>query len=113
MSIDALCNTTADVIKTTKASDAYGGWTETRSNRYTAMPCRIQAISGRERLMYGATRVDASHRLYCPATYSAIDAEDEISDAGGTRYRVRFVRDPDQMSHHNEVWMESIAGDIQ
>ena len=113
MSIDALCNTTATVYLTTKASDAYGGWTGTSTARYSSMPCRIQAISGSERLMYGATRVDASHRMYCPAAYSAIDPEDEVVDAAGVRYRVRFVRDPDQMGHHMEVWMESVEGDIQ
>ena len=113
MSVRSLCNTTATVYQTTKTSDAIGGWTESRSARFTSMPCRIQAISGNEQMVYAAQRMVATHKLYAPGDYTGIDSEDEIVDAGSVRYRVKFIRDPDQLGHHVEVTMEQLKGDIQ
>ena len=112
MSIASLMNTTATVYSWTKTSDAYGGWTRTSDARYTAMPCRIQAISGKEAMRWASERTMVTHQLYAPPAYSAIDPEDHIVDADSTRYRVQFVRDPDQMGHHVEVTMEQIQDGI-
>jgi len=112
MSISSLMNMTATVYSWTKTSDAYGGWARTSDARYAGMPCRIQAISGEERMTYASQRVMVTHKLYAPPDYSGIDPEDHVVDADGTRYRVQFVRDPDQMGHHTEVVMEQVQGCI-
>ena len=112
MSMGSLCNTTATVYSWTKTSDAYGGWTRSSDARYSGMPCRIQAIGGKEAMLYASQRVAVTHKLYTTSAYSAVDPEDHIVDADGTRYRVQFVRDPDQMGHHTEVTMEQLQGGI-
>ena len=112
MSIDSLCNTTVDVLKVTTASDAYGTWTETESARYTAMPCRMQPLSGQEIVMYSSQRVGVTHKLYAPPEYGEIAEDDVVSDAAGTRYGVVFVRDPDRMGHHMEVVVREVRPNV-
>jgi len=112
MSINSLMNMTAVVYSWTKTSDSYGGWVRTSDARYSGMPCRIQALSGEERMTYASQRVTVTHKLYCAPDYSTVNPEDHIMDAAGTRYRVQFVRDPDQMGHHTEVVMEQTQGGI-
>ena len=112
MSIQSLANTTATVYSWAKTSDAYGGWTRSSDARYAGMPCRIQAISGKEAMLYASQRVAVTHKLYAAPEYSAVDPEDHIVDAAGTRYRVQFVRDPDLMGHHIEIVMEQTQGGI-
>jgi len=112
MSIASLMSTTATVYSWTRTSDAYGGWARTSDARYTAMPCRIQAISGKEAMRWASERVTVTHQMFAPPDYSGIDPEDHIVDAAGTRYRVQFVRDPDLMRHHMEITMEQLRGDV-
>ena len=106
-------NNTATVWRKTFTSDVYGTSTEAATARYTAMPCRIQAAKGMEMMRYAANRMEVTHTMFVPPEYSAISHEDEVVDAAGTRYRVTFVRDPDQMGHHIEVSMVQLKGDIQ
>ncbi len=112
MSVESLCNTTADVYSWTKTSDAYGCWTRTSDARYSEMPCRIQSLDGQEVMKWASQRMVVTHDLFAPAAYSGIDPEDHVVDAAGTRYRVQFVDDPDLMGHHVEIVMEQIRDDV-
>jgi len=115
VSIQDLCNTTATVYSRSRVSDAFGGWTVTSDVRYADLPCRIQARKGtgmeKEGIEADSLRVRVTHMLFCPPEYSAISEDDFVVDASSNRYDyVRWVRDPDQMSHHIEVWMEQLKG---
>ena len=112
MSVESLCNTTATAYSWTRTSDLYGGWVRTSDVRYSGMPCRIQAASGQEIMTWASQRAVVTHKMFAPGTFSAIDPEDHVVDAAGTRYRVQFVRNPDLMGHHTEVVMEQLKGDV-
>ena len=65
MTIQDLFNQTCTIEKVVRAADGSGGTDETWSNHIVDMPCRIQALKGRELEMYMKLEVNADFKLFC------------------------------------------------
>jgi len=111
MTVASLCNKTAAVTYNAYTSDAFGTATATSTSRYTALPCRLQPMSGNMRMMYARERVEVSHRLYWPADYTAV-AEQDIVTVDSVAYEVRFVRNPDLADSHYEADLRRLKGAV-
>jgi len=112
MSFHSLMNTTVDVKTVARTRDVYGTWTETETNRYADMPCRIQPISGKEQAYYNSKRTRVSHRLFCEGTYIGITEQDVVVDTDSIRYDVKLVRNIDKMGHHFEIDMQQFKPEV-
>ena len=108
MSIRGLCNNTADVFKTTRTADGYGGWTEVSDAVYSSMPCRIQPLSGTEAATYRREGVDVTTKMFVPPGYESMTEDCWVKDAAGIRYGIAFVSNIDNMDHHLEIAMREI-----
>jgi len=111
MAFHNLMNRSVTVQKVAQTSDEFGSWVETWSTRFADMPCRIQPLSGRERALYGRERTEVSHRMYCPGEYADISERDRVVD-GTKAYEVVFVGNPDLSSHHLEIDLRELRGDV-
>lgn len=99
--LDGLYNQTGQVYRQSETVDSMGGVTKNMAAYGDAFPCRIRAMSARERNMSGSTGVDVTHRLYCAASVTIAEA-DEVR-IGTTVYHVEFVNNPHGAGHHLEV----------
>jgi len=108
MSILSLCNTTATVYSHTTAVDDFGSVTTTSDTRYSAMPCRIQPMSGDERLQYGGERTEVTHKMFAPSAYTGITELDKVVGADDTIYDVVLSRNIDLAGHHAEVLLREL-----
>jgi len=111
VSIPSLMNNSMTVYKQTSVSDVTGTFTKTASARFTSIPCRIQPRDGRDLIEAGSERVRVTHVIYTPQAYSTIDEEDYIIDADGNQYDfIHFIRSPEGMKHHVEIFCEQLKG---
>ena len=108
MSIASLCNTTVTVYSVARTVDAFGTWTETETALYTDMPCRIQPMSGKERVIYASERNEVTHKLFCEAIYSGLNERTVVVDTSSVRYDVVSARNIDNMDHHLEVELREV-----
>lgn len=99
--IEGLFNQAGQVYRMSQTVDGMGGVTKNMVAHGSAFPCRIRALSARERDMSGSRGVDVTHRLYCSAVVDVTEA-DEVR-VGTTVYQVEFVNDPHAVGHHLEV----------
>lgn len=81
--------------------DAVGTWTETDLPASGIVPCRCEAITGRERLIWRQEGVDVTHRLWCN-THTGLTADHTVS-IDGTEYDVQFVRERGGRTKHLEA----------
>ena len=113
MSVRSLCNNTADVFKTTRTNDGYGGWTESSDLVYSSMPCRIQPLSGTEAATYRREGVDVTTKAFVPLPgYESMTEDCWIKDANGKKYGIVFIANIDNMDHHLEIAMREIRSDL-
>lgn len=113
MSIDALYNTRATVIRLTHVDSVFGKDADTtETNHILDMPCRIEPLSAREIERFEKTTGVVSHRLFC-ASGRDIKADDKIAE-GSTEYRVAgpaLKMAGASAVHHQEIplvfWEES------
>ena len=68
--------------------------------------CLISPGGGNESFSDGKVTLFASHRMYCPAS---VDITNKDRVAHGTHtYRVLFVKDPNTLLHHYEVFLDEV-----
>ena len=101
MSFRSLLNKTATVKSVTKASDAYGGYTETATTIYSDMPLAVQPLSGAERAQYRSQKVEVTDTAFYEADYSL--TEDYQLVVGSNTYDIEFIADEAGRSHHNRA----------
>ena len=106
MSLRSLLNKTATVIRYTKSSDAYGGYTATSDAVYTGMPIAVQPISGTERAEYRSQKVEVTDIAYYEPDY--VLTEDDAISVGGYIFDVEFIADDAGRSHHNKAIIRRI-----
>jgi hypothetical protein len=107
MSITHLLNKTGIVYRPTVTMSDTGGFDRTEAVLIAALRCRLEALSGSEREMRGATGVLVTHRLYCDVPTAAITEKDEIV-IDSVRYRVKFVDNVQELGHHEEILVEEL-----
>jgi len=80
MTIQDLFNQTCTVQKVTRADDGSGGQTESWASDIADMPCRIQALNGRELEAYMKMEVNADFKLFClPQSSEITEGQHRIS----------------------------------
>jgi len=90
---------TVSTLQTT--ADGIGGAVTAGLPATGIVPCRCEAISGRERLIWRQEGVDISHRLYCAGTINLNTARTVKVD--DMEYDVLFVRERGGRTKHLEV----------
>jgi hypothetical protein len=94
MSFDSLLINSMAVYAQTNTQDSLGSIAVTEAASVAAWPCRLEALSGRERAMYGGVGVEVTHKVFCRVPTPTVGETDEL-EISGVRYRVQFV-DPIQ-----------------
>jgi len=61
---------------------------------------------GNESFSDGKVTLYASHRMYCAADVD-ITNKDQV-EYGTSTYRVLFVKDPNTLAHHKQVYMDEV-----
>jgi len=94
---------TADVYRPTNSVNSTGAVKQMYASVESALPCRIEQLSARERAMTGQIGVQVTHRLYCAAG-ADIRETDEVR-ADSTIYDVTGVNTVygSQAAHHMEI----------
>ena len=101
MSVSGLFNNVVLVKRITLTRDEIGGRVESEEVIYPNMPCRLEALRGIERPVYGAEKVEASWRMIYPKDYDL--TTDDVVVYEGKEFDVLFVRNPEEAGHHNEA----------
>ena len=115
MSVRTLCNRSVTVQQVALTDDAYGTATESRTNRYTNVPMRIQPISGSEAMRYRQQNVDVTHKAFVPLDlqdFTGISETDEVVDGSTTYTIVSAVRDIDLLDHHLEFELRRLKSAV-
>jgi len=104
-------NNSMTVFQQTRTSDFAGTVTVAATARFSNIPCRIQPRSGRELIEAGSEQVRVTHVIYTTQDYAAVDETDYIVDANGNKHNfIHFVRSPEGMKHHVEIFVEQTKG---
>lgn len=92
MSLLTLMNNTCNFYTVSHAKDAYGGRTDTLTNKLSGIPCRIRLLRGDEIQSYEKINVTASHRIYTLPDYitTAITTKDIIT-IGSVQYDILYI----------------------
>lgn len=61
---------------------------------------------GNQRISSGRDTLFASHRVYCAAG-TDVTQKDRIAYSG-QKYRIMFIKDPNTLSHHKELFLEQV-----
>ncbi len=101
MSFDSMLNKSGTLTSVSfKASDY--GVVPIKSDVYTSVPCALQPASGAEQVrLYGAEKVESTHILYLPTSFS-IDESWEVTIDSLT-YDILFVSDDAGRGHHQRI----------
>jgi len=103
MSFLGLLNSRVNVGYYTPTEDDYGGVTHVWTTRYPRMKCRIQAVSGREQVLYKSEKTLVTHKLFCEGD-KTITTKDKIL-FGSREFDIILVRNIDELGHHKEIEM--------
>ena len=98
---ERLFNKRMTITAPQNVKDSVGTWTETDLPASGIVPCRCEAITGRERLIWRQEGVDVTHRLQCAANVT-LNAGRKV-DIDGTEYDVQFVRERGGRTKHLEA----------
>ena len=94
MSIESLLVSRVNVQTPTESRTATGGYSESWSNAYVNMPCRINPVSGSEAFDMGKEGATISHEIYC---IPAVITESDRIVFGSRTFRIVEVRDTDEL----------------
>ena len=67
-----------------------------------SIACLLQPLNGNDVFIDGKRTIIATHKVFCSASES-MTTDDRLL-IGSTRYDVVFVKDPNSMGHHYEVF---------
>jgi len=81
-----------------------GGQTTSWTERYAAMPCRIQPLRATEAAQLGRETEKITHRMYCSPDYT-VNAEDKII-YDSRAFLVKGVFDTDEAGRLQRVELE-------
>lgn len=62
---------------------------------------------GNQRISDGKSTLVATHRVYCDAGVD-VTQKDRVG-YGATKYRIMFIKDPNTLAHHKEIYLEEIT----
>ncbi len=89
-----------------RTRDSMGGWTESYSNTYTAIPCRIWQQTGGERDVAGRMS-EVTRWVLNVAHDQALDATMRVVHGGNT-YQVNDVNDDGSERLQRRAWLTRI-----
>lgn len=98
---ERLFNKRMTLSRPQNVEDGLGSWSETDLPTSGIVPCRCEAITGRERLIWRQEGVDVTHRLWCDVNMGL--TANQTVDIDGTKYDVQFVRERGGRTKHLEA----------
>ena len=113
MSFKSLMNNTVVVKGTVTVSDAYGGSYSSEIAKYSAVPCRLEPMTGNGDygMGQGTQRIECTHKLFVENGYNIVEADRVYF--GGVQYLTVAVNDIDYMGHHKEIWLKVVKPTIR
>jgi len=113
MSFKSLMNNTVVVKSTTSVSDAFGGSYSSEIDKYSAVPGRLQPMTGNGDYggYQGSQRIECTHKLFVENGYNIVEADRIYFN--GTQYLTVAVNDIDYMGHHKEIWLKVLKPEIR
>lgn len=83
---------TGNIVSTAGTTDSGGGWTSGTATSGTAIPCRIDPLSGAETLVGGRIDERSTHSLTVPSE-TGLTSKQQFSISGRGTYEVTAERD--------------------
>ena len=100
MSLRSLLVSRCDIQSQTRIRDALGGWSTAWMTTYRDLPCRIQPLSGQERVLYDRQAVKATHKMFCEV--KTINEGMRVK-FNSLYYDIVSVENTDEMNHHLRI----------